>query len=104
MWTVVSLLYVKAGKTGREGSETLPEIQAALVSQLCLHFRYRHFALGHVGNIHVMAAGLNQTKKAYGVVTSCLLEVYEQWDPRNECWSATLVGSYQLTTDHFLDF
>lgn len=73
----VLLLCVKAGKTGREGSETLPEIQAALVSQLCLHFTYRHFALGHVGNIHVMAAGLNQKKKAHGVVTSCLLEVYK---------------------------
>lgn len=50
-------------KTGHEGSETLPEIQAALVSRLCLHFRYRHLALGHVGNIHVMAAGLKSEKK-----------------------------------------
>lgn len=76
MSTAVLFLYVKAGKAGRRGSETLPEIQAVLISQLCLHFRYRHFALGHVGNIHVMATRLNQ-KKAYGVITSCLLEVYE---------------------------
>lgn len=72
----VLFLYVKAGEAGRRGSETLPETQAALISQLCFHFRYRHFALGHAGAFHVMATGLNQ-KKAYGVITSCLLEVYE---------------------------
>lgn len=76
MLTAALFLYVKAGKAGRGGSKTLPEKQAALISQLCLHFKYRHFALGHAGNIHVMATGLNQ-KKAYGVITSCLLEVYE---------------------------
>lgn len=59
----VLFVCVKAGKTGREGSETLPKIQTTLISQLCLHLTYRHFALGHVGNTHVMAAGLNQKKR-----------------------------------------
>lgn len=76
MSTAVLFLYVKAKKAGRSGSKTPPEIQGALISQLCLHFRYRHFALGHVGNIHVMATGFNQ-KNANGVITSFLLEVYE---------------------------
>lgn len=84
MSTSVLVLCVRAGKAGRGGSETLPEIWATLISQLCLHFRYRHTALGHAGNIHVMATGLNQ-KKAFGVFSSFLLEVYEQWDPRNQC-------------------
>lgn len=69
MLTAVLFLYVKAGKEGRGGSMRLPEKQAALISQLCLHFKYRHFALGHAGYIHVMATGLNQ-RKAYGVITS----------------------------------
>lgn len=76
MSTAVLFLYVKAGKAGRRGSKTLPEMQAALISQLCLHFRYKHYVFGRAGKIHVLATGLNQ-KKAYGVITSCLLEVYE---------------------------
>lgn len=99
MSTAVLFLYVKAEKAGRMGSKTLPEIQGALISQLCLHFRYRHFALGHAGNIHVMATGLNQ-KKAYGVITSCLQEVYSGTPEINAGVPLFHVGSNQLTTDH----
>lgn len=88
MSTFTVFLYVTAGKAGRGGSKTLPEIWATLISQLCLHFRYRYSALGHAGNIHVMATGLNQKKGLWSY--SFLLEVYEQWDPRNQCPSATL--------------
>lgn len=70
MSTSTVFLYVTARKAGRGGSKTLPEIWATLISQLCLHSRYRHSALGHAGNIHVMSTGLNQKKKAYGVTHS----------------------------------
>lgn len=62
MSTAALFLSVKAGKAGCRGSKTPPEIQAAFFSQLCLHFRYRHFALGHAVNIHVTATGLNQKR------------------------------------------
>lgn len=75
--TYVDSCVISLFKLGKQDVRLVrPEIQAALISQLSLHFRYRHFALGHAGKIHVMATGLNEKKKAYGVITSRLLEVY----------------------------
>lgn len=62
MSTAALFLSAKAGKARCRGSKTSPEIQDILF-HTSVSFRYRHFALGHVGNIHVMTTGLNQKRR-----------------------------------------